>query len=109
MNDYLDSLRSHYDHVGTSESVNIPEPMSKNIVTESGAKYSVTTDGAVTRERGETNISNTHANRQYTKGYLITDYDSIREDVSFMWYGVEGDVADIIKTSTIVSVEEKVA
>ena len=26
MNDYLDSLRSHYDLVGTSESVNVPPP-----------------------------------------------------------------------------------
>ena len=81
--------------------------MSKNIVTESGAKYSVTTDGAVTRERGEHDIQHTHLERQYSEGYLITDYNLVSEGASFMWYAFVGDVADLIKTSTIVSVKEQ--
>jgi len=79
----------------------------KNIVTASGAKYSVTPNGRVTRERGETNINHTHLNRQYSEGYLITDYNLVSEGASFMWYAFVGDVADLIKTSTIVSVREQ--
>ena len=81
--------------------------MRKNIVTKSGAKYTVTTDGTVTRERGETNINHTHLNRQYSEGFLITNYNLVSEGASFMWYAVVNDYADTIKTSTIVSVEEE--
>ena len=80
--------------------------MSKNIVTKSGAKYSVTPNGRVIRERGEHDIQHTRRGRQYTEGFLITSYNLISEDVSFMWYAIEGKFADIIKTSTIVSVKE---
>ncbi len=80
--------------------------MSKNIVTKSGAKYTVTSDGAVTRERGETNIEHTHLGRQYTEGFLITNYNLVSEGASFMWYAFEDDAADVIRTSAIVSVEE---
>ncbi len=80
--------------------------MSKNIVTKSGAKYTVTTDDTVTRERGGPDIERTHLGRQYTEGFLITNYNLVREGASFMWYAVVNDYADIIKTSTIVSVKE---
>ena len=82
--------------------------MRKNIVTKTGAKYSVTTDGTVTRERGGTDIIFTTDGYQYTNGHLVDDYDDVVKGVAFLWYGVVNNkAAELIQTSVVVSVEEQ--
>jgi hypothetical protein len=76
--------------------------MKRNIVTRSGAHYTIAPDGKVIRARCGPDIQHTYLNRQHTEGYLITNFDDIRKGASFMWYAVEGDMAEVILTSAVV-------
>ena len=81
----------------------------KHITTYSQAKYVVTEDGSVNRERGNTDIHWTFGGFQYDEGQLLTPFDLIKEGERFQWYGTlefdnnEGH-AEIISTSAVVDV-----
>ena len=78
----------------------------KLITTTSGAKYTVTKDGVVTREQGDTDIANTRDGYQYTNGHLLSSYSHVAAGNSFVWYGVINDkLAELIVTSRIVKCE----
>ncbi len=81
----------------------------KRIITHSQAKYTVTEDGAVTRERGDKDIRWTTNDFQYTEGRLLTPFDILTEGLSFGWYGLhevsEGEGhAEVLMTSYIESI-----
>jgi len=83
----------------------------KTITTLTGAIYTVTPEGRVTRARGNKDMRQTAGNFQYTSGVLHywLNYDDINTSMigkSFEWLGVVHEYCEHISSSSVVSVRE---
>ena len=82
----------------------------KRIKTLSGADYTVTTEGGVSRVEGDTPIHWTVDDHQYDTGHLdrlYNGYEDIEVGNRLVWWGIYGDFAERIHSSLIETIEEE--
>lgn len=83
----------------------------KVVTTKSGATYTVTEDGVVSRKRGRTPIYNVLEARGEVEdgiviGTLAMEYGDIVEGGSLLWFLTVNKYAELIRSSRVIAIEE---